>query len=53
LRPTCALDYRRTVAVSENRREQRLAIPADLHGFVAPHVTGILVRQAMIGEGAG
>jgi signal transduction histidine kinase len=39
----CSLDYRRTAAVSENRREQRLAIAADLHDFVAHHVTGILI----------
>ncbi|GHK01233.1 hypothetical protein SY2F82_30300 [Streptomyces sp. Y2F8-2] len=35
----CFLDYRRTAAVSENRREQRLAIAADLHDFVAHHAT--------------
>jgi signal transduction histidine kinase len=39
-----SLDYRRTVAVSETRREERLAIAADLHDFVAHHVTGILVQ---------
>ncbi|MFJ2912661.1 hypothetical protein ACIO8F_25260 [Streptomyces sp. NPDC087228] len=39
----CSLDYRRTVAVSENRRKERLAIAADLRDFVAHHVTGILV----------
>lgn len=37
-------DYRRTVAVSETRRAERLAIAADLHDFVAHHVTGILVQ---------
>jgi signal transduction histidine kinase len=37
-------DYRRTVAVSETRRVERLAIAADLHDFVAHHVTGILVQ---------
>jgi signal transduction histidine kinase len=37
-------DYRRTVAVSETRRSERLAIAADLHDFVAHHVTGILVQ---------
>ncbi|NEA98917.1 sensor histidine kinase [Streptomyces sp. SID13726] len=39
-----SLDYRRTVAVSETRRSERLAIAADLHDFVAHHVTGILVQ---------
>ncbi|KUO06361.1 sensor histidine kinase [Streptomyces caeruleatus] len=39
-----SLDYRRTVAVSETRRAERLAIAADLHDFVAHHVTGILVQ---------
>ncbi|WP_327313474.1 sensor histidine kinase [Streptomyces sp. NBC_01235] len=39
-----SLDYRRTVAVSETRRTERLAIAADLHDFVAHHVTGILVQ---------
>ncbi|WP_425247350.1 sensor histidine kinase [Streptomyces sp. NEAU-NA10] len=39
-----SLDYRRTVAVAETRREERLAIAADLHDFVAHHVTGILVQ---------
>ncbi len=41
------LDYRRTVAVSEIRRAERLAIAADLHDFVAHHVTGILVQTQM------
>ncbi|GLP70946.1 hypothetical protein TUSST3_75660 [Streptomyces sp. TUS-ST3] len=40
-------DYRRTVAVSETRRAERLAIAADLHDFVAHHVTGILVQTQM------
>ncbi|NEA99291.1 sensor histidine kinase [Streptomyces sp. SID13726] len=40
-------DYRRTVAVSETRRSERLAIAADLHDFVAHHVTGILVQTQM------
>ncbi|MFF4055843.1 sensor histidine kinase [Streptomyces sp. NPDC001668] len=40
-------DYRRTVAVSETRRTERLAIAADLHDFVAHHVTGILVQTQM------
>ncbi|AVV41768.1 histidine kinase [Streptomyces sp. ID05-04B] len=39
-----SLDYRRTVAVDDTRREERLAIAADLHDFVAHHVTGILVQ---------
>ncbi|MFJ9899376.1 sensor histidine kinase [Streptomyces sp. NPDC091280] len=39
-----SLDYRRTVAVTETRRAERLAIAADLHDFVAHHVTGILVQ---------
>ncbi|MGW0758551.1 sensor histidine kinase [Streptomyces sp. NPDC002814] len=39
-----SLDYRRTVAVSDTRRSERLAIAADLHDFVAHHVTGILVQ---------
>ncbi|GKQ39405.1 sensor histidine kinase [Streptomyces sp. A012304] len=39
-----AMDYRRTVAVSDSRRSERLAIAADLHDFVAHHVTGILVQ---------
>ncbi|MFI6370598.1 sensor histidine kinase [Streptomyces sp. NPDC050546] len=39
-----SLDYRRTVAVSETRRAERVAIAADLHDFVAHHVTGILVQ---------
>ena len=38
------MDYRRTVAVSQTRRSERLAIAADLHDFVAHHVTGILVQ---------
>ncbi|MEU1513930.1 histidine kinase [Streptomyces sp. NPDC005811] len=42
-----ALDYRRTVAVDETRRGERLAIAADLHDFVAHHVTGILVQTQM------
>ncbi|MEX3105893.1 MULTISPECIES: sensor histidine kinase [unclassified Streptomyces] len=39
-----SLDYRRVVAVGETRRAERLAIAADLHDFVAHHVTGILVQ---------
>lgn len=42
-----SLDYRRTVAVAETRREERVAIAADLHDFVAHHVTGILVQTQM------
>ncbi|MFI7407773.1 sensor histidine kinase [Streptomyces sp. NPDC049627] len=38
------MDYRRTLAVSETRRGERVAIAADLHDFVAHHVTGILVQ---------
>ncbi|MFD6169410.1 sensor histidine kinase [Streptomyces coeruleorubidus] len=42
-----SLDYRRTVAVGETRRAERVAIAADLHDFVAHHVTGILVQTQM------
>ncbi|GAA3798534.1 hypothetical protein GCM10022403_035400 [Streptomyces coacervatus] len=42
-----SVDYRRTVAVADTRREERLAIAADLHDFVAHHVTGILVQTQM------
>ncbi|MEV0639366.1 histidine kinase [Streptomyces sp. NPDC050619] len=42
-----SLDYRRMVAVDETRRGERLAIAADLHDFVAHHVTGILVQTQM------
>lgn len=42
-----SLDYRRRVAVAETRRGERLAISADLHDFVAHHVTGILVQTQM------
>ncbi|MFI1207862.1 sensor histidine kinase [Streptomyces sp. NPDC020802] len=38
------LDHRREVAVTEIRRSERLAMAADLHDFVAHHVTGILVQ---------
>jgi signal transduction histidine kinase len=38
------LDHRRTRAVTETRRAERLAMAADLHDFVAHHVTGILVQ---------
>jgi signal transduction histidine kinase len=40
-------DYRRTVAATQTRREERMAIAADLHDFVAHHVTGILVQTQM------
>ncbi|NEA64790.1 histidine kinase [Streptomyces sp. SID12488] len=40
-------DYRRAVAVVETRRAERVAIAADLHDFVAHHVTGILVQTQM------
>ncbi|GAP50708.1 putative Sensor histidine kinase YfiJ [Streptomyces azureus] len=42
-----SLDYRRTVMLSETRRAERVAIAADLHDFVAHHVTGILVQTQM------
>ncbi|MFF0014947.1 sensor histidine kinase [Streptomyces sp. NPDC005374] len=42
-----SLDYRRTVAVAETRRGGRLAISADLHDFVAHHVTGIFIQTQM------
>ncbi|MDX2911311.1 sensor histidine kinase [Streptomyces griseiscabiei] len=42
-----ALDHRRGVAVAETRRSERLAMAADLHDFVAHHVTGILVQTQM------
>ncbi|MFE1835646.1 sensor histidine kinase [Streptomyces sviceus] len=41
------MDYRRTVAISDTRRSERVAIAADLHDFVAHHVTGILVQTQM------
>ncbi|WTW22595.1 sensor histidine kinase [Streptomyces sp. NBC_00019] len=40
-----ALDHRRRVAVTETQRAERLAMAADLHDFVAHHVTGILVQS--------
>jgi signal transduction histidine kinase len=40
-------DHRRGVAVAETRRAERLAMAADLHDFVAHHVTGILVQTQM------
>ncbi|MFC8519429.1 sensor histidine kinase [Streptomyces sp. NPDC057257] len=42
-----SLDYRRTVTRDETRRAERLAMAADLHDFVAHHVTGILVQTQM------
>ncbi|MGW0821109.1 sensor histidine kinase [Streptomyces sp. NPDC002845] len=41
------LDHRRGVAVTETRRAERLAMAADLHDFVAHHVTGILVQTQL------
>ncbi|MFJ9736522.1 sensor histidine kinase [Streptomyces sp. NPDC101166] len=41
------LDHRRGLAVAETRRAERLAMAADLHDFVAHHVTGILVQTQM------
>ncbi|MFF9777382.1 sensor histidine kinase [Streptomyces sp. NPDC013978] len=38
------LDNRRHQIVTETRRAERLAMAADLHDFVAHHVTGILVQ---------
>ncbi|MFE8958616.1 sensor histidine kinase [Streptomyces iakyrus] len=35
------------MAIGETRRAERLAIAADLHDFVAHHVTGILVQTRM------
>ncbi|WP_405467285.1 sensor histidine kinase [Streptomyces canus] len=40
-----ALEHRRRVAVTETQRAERLAMAADLHDFVAHHVTGILVQS--------
>ncbi|MET7738296.1 histidine kinase [Streptomyces sp. NPDC005402] len=42
-----SLDHRRVIAVAETRRSERLAMAADLHDFVAHHVTGILVQTQM------
>ncbi|MEU3785043.1 histidine kinase [Streptomyces sp900129855] len=41
------LDHRRGVAVAETRCSERLAMAADLHDFVAHHVTGILIQTQM------
>jgi signal transduction histidine kinase len=38
------LDHRRRAAITETQRAERLAMAADLHDFVAHHVTGILVQ---------
>jgi signal transduction histidine kinase len=38
------LNHRRRVAVTETQRAERLSMAADLHDFVAHHVTGILVQ---------
>ncbi|MFF7647510.1 histidine kinase [Streptomyces canus] len=40
-----ALEHRRRMAVTEIQRAERLAMAADLHDFVAHHVTGILVQS--------
>jgi signal transduction histidine kinase len=42
-----ALDHRRRVTVTETQRAERLAMAADLHDFVAHHVTGILVQTQL------
>ncbi|WP_229866303.1 sensor histidine kinase [Streptomyces spinoverrucosus] len=41
------LDHRRRAMVDRTRRSERLAMAADLHDFVAHHVTGILVQAQM------
>ncbi|MFI7017306.1 histidine kinase [Streptomyces sp. NPDC050164] len=41
------LDHRRRAMVNRTRRSERLAMAADLHDFVAHHVTGILVQTQM------
>jgi len=41
------LENRRRMAVTETRHGERLAMAADLHDFVAHHVTGILVQTQM------
>ncbi|MEU0108839.1 sensor histidine kinase [Streptomyces sp. NPDC006129] len=38
------MDHRRAQAITDTRRAERLAMAADLHDFVAHHVTGILVQ---------
>lgn len=47
------LDHRRTQIVTETRRAERLAMAADLHDFVAHHVTGILVQTQVARMMAG
>ncbi|HKT04989.1 MAG TPA: histidine kinase, partial [Rugosimonospora sp.] len=42
-----SLDQRRLTALAELRRAEKLATAADLHDFVAHHVTGILVQAQM------
>ena len=42
-----SLDHRREAAVTQTRRTERLSMAADLHDFVAHHVTGILVQTQM------
>ncbi|MFF5982985.1 sensor histidine kinase [Streptomyces olindensis] len=42
-----ALGARRRAAVAATRRAERLAMAADLHDFVAHHVTGILMQARM------
>jgi len=42
-----SLDHRREAAIAETRRTERLSMAADLHDFVAHHVTGILVQTQM------
>ncbi|WP_286258021.1 sensor histidine kinase [Streptomyces graminofaciens] len=41
------LDHRRRATVTETQRAERLAMAADLHDFVAHHVTGILVQTQL------
>jgi signal transduction histidine kinase len=41
------LDHRRDAAVAETRRAERLSMAADLHDFVAHHVTGILAQAQL------
>ncbi len=47
------MDHRRTQVVTETRRAERLAMAADLHDFVAHHVTGILVQSQVARMMAG
>lgn len=42
-----SLDHRREAAVARTRRDERLSMAADLHDFVAHHVTGILAQAQM------